>query len=129
MDTIMTFSVAVIALCMVVIMVAATAALWQVRRAATKAAELLEAIKLQIAPVIHDVTLISADVRKAVQHIESASEKVEDSAHALLDAAQDVKDFEARLRERIEEPIVEITSFISGMLRGARAFWRTFWRR
>jgi len=129
METIMTFSVAVIALCMVVIMVAAAAALWRVRRAATKAEELLEAIKLQIAPVIHDVTLISADVRKTVQRIESASEKVEDGAHALLDAAQDVKDFETRLRERIEEPIVEITAFISGMLRGAQAFWRTFWRR
>jgi uncharacterized protein YoxC len=129
MDTIMTFSVAVIALCMVVIMVAAAAALWRVRRAATKAEELLEAIKLQIAPVIHDVTLISADVRKIVQRIEGASEKIEDSAHALLDAAQDVKDFETRLRERIEEPIVEITSFISGMLRGAQVFWKTLLRR
>jgi uncharacterized protein YoxC len=129
MDTIMTFSVAVIALCMVVIMVAAAAALWRVRRAATKAEELLEAIKLQIAPVIHDVTLISAGVRKAVQRIESASEKIEEGAHALLDVAQDVKDFEARLRERIEEPIVEITAFISGMLRGAQAFGRIFWRR
>jgi len=129
MDTVMTFSVAVIALCMVVIMVAAAAALWRVRRAATKAEELLEAVKLQIAPVIHDVTLISADMRKIAQRVESASEKIEDSAHALLDAAQDVKDFETRLRERIEEPIVEITSFISGMLRGAQVFWRTFWRR
>lgn len=129
MDIIMTFSVAVIALCMVALMVAGVAAFWRVRRAATKAEELLEAVKLQIAPAIHDATLISADVRKIVQRIESASEKVEDGAHALLDAAQDVKDFETRLRERIEEPIVESTAFISGTLRGARAFWRTFWRR
>jgi uncharacterized protein YoxC len=129
MDMIMTVSVAVIALCMVAVMVAAVAALWRVRRAATKAEELLEAVKLQIAPVIHDVTLISADVRKVVQHIESATDKIENGAHALLDAAQDVKDFEKNLRERIEEPIIEITVFISGLLRGARAFWRTFWRR
>ena len=126
---IMTMSVAVIALCMAAIMVVVIAALLRVRRAATKAEELLEAIKLQIAPVIHDVTLISAGVRKTVQRIESASEKIEDGAHALLDAAQDVKDFEARLRERIEQPIVEITLFISGVLRGAQAFWRVLRRR
>jgi uncharacterized protein YoxC len=129
MDMIMTVSVAVIALCMVAAMVAAVAALLRVRRTAIKAEELLEAVKLQIAPVLHDVTLISADVRKVVQHVENASEKIEEGAHALLDVAQDVKDFEKRLRERIEEPVIEITSFISGMLRGARAFGRTFWRR
>ncbi len=126
---IMTVSVAVIALCMVAIMVVVIATLLRVRRAATKAEELLEAIKLQIAPIIHDVTLISAEVRKTVQRIENASEKIEDGAHALLDAAQDVKDFEQSLRERIEQPIMDSTALIAGILRGAKAFWRTFWRR
>lgn len=129
MDIIMTVSVAVIAVCMVAMMAALIAALLRVRRAATKAEELLEAIKLQIAPVIHDVTLISAGVQKVARRIENASEKIEDGAHALLDAAQDVKEFEKNLRGRIEQPIVGITTFISGMQHGAQAFWRTFWRR
>jgi uncharacterized protein YoxC len=126
---IMTMSVAVIALCMVVVMLTLLPTLWRIRRAAIQAEQLLEAVKMQIAPALHDLTLISADARQTVQHIQGASEKIEDGAHALLDAAQDVKDFERNLRERIEQPIVDSTALIAGVLRGARAFWRTFWRR
>ena len=129
MAQIMTVSVAVIAVCMLAIMVAAVMALWRIRRTAMKAEEVLEAVKLQIAPVIHDVTLISADVRSIVRRIEGASEKIEDGAEALLEAARDVQDFEKSLRERIERPIIEVSAFAAGLVRGLQVFWKKLFDR
>jgi len=129
MEMIMTVSVAVIALCVATITMAAAAALWRIRQLAMRAEELVDAVKLQLAPVIHDVTLISADVRSIVRTVERESSKISDGVEALRQTARDIYEFERMLRERIEKPLLDVAALISGILRGVSVFWRTMWRR
>lgn len=125
----MTVSVAVIALCMVVIMLAAIATLLRIRRVAIQTEKLVDAVKIQLGPVIHDVTLISADVRSIVRTLEREAPKISDGIEALRNTARDVHEFERMLRERIERPLLDVASLISGILRGVQVFWKTMWRR
>lgn len=129
MEIILTVSVASIALCMLAIMIAVLVGIWRVRRVAMKAGEILEAVKLQIAPAIHDLTLISAEVRKVAQRIGGATAKIDDSVEALRQTAFDIRGFEMRLRERIEHPVMKVLSFVPGIRRGVLAFWHTMRKR
>lgn len=129
METVMTVSVAIIALCMVVIMLAAVAALLRLRRVAIQVEKLVEAVRMQLGPLIHDVTLISADIRSIVRTVEREAPKISDGIEALRTTARDVREFERMLRERIERPLIDVATLVAGILRGVHAFWHTLWRR
>lgn len=129
METLTTLSVAVIALCMVAIMLAAIATLLRLRKVAIQAEKLIEAVRMQLGPIIHDVTLISADVRSIVRTVEREAPKISDGIEALRTTARDVHEFERMLRERIERPLLDVATLISGILRGVHAFWYAMWRR
>jgi uncharacterized protein YoxC len=125
MELMMTVSVAVIAACMFLIMVAAVAALWRVRRVAMEAERLVETVRINLPPLIHDMTKITSDIRSIVHTLERQAPKVGDILEALRVTARDIHDFERMIRERLERPLLDLTALISGIVRGIVTFWRT----
>ena len=63
METLMAISVTVIAAIMVLALIFLIPVLLQVRRTAKEAEKLIDSVRVQVAPISHDIGLISRDVQ------------------------------------------------------------------
>jgi uncharacterized protein YoxC len=125
MEMMTAWSVMFIAFCMLMIMIAAVAVLLRIRKLAMEAEKLVETVRMNIPPLIHDITKITSDVRSIVHTFERQAPKVGDAVEALRMTARDVQHFERMIRERIERPVLDLTALVSGIARGVVIFWRT----
>jgi len=125
MEMMMAWSLLVIAFCMLMIMVTAVATLLRLRRLAMEAEKLVETVRMNMPPLIHDITKITSDIRSIVHNVERQAPKLSDAAEALRSTARDVHDFERMLLERLQRPLLDLTSLIGGVVRGIATFWRT----
>ena len=91
--------------------------------------KLVEMVRLHIAPVSHDLTHILGDVRSIVKAAEGEMGKVGDSITAVRDTAVNLKEFEEMLQERIEQPLLDVTSVLSALVKGGRVFWNNYAKR
>jgi uncharacterized protein YoxC len=125
MEMMVAWSLAIMAFCMLMIMVAAVAALWRLRKLAMEAEKLVETVRMNMPPLIHDITKIAGDIRSIVHTVERQTPKLGDAMEALRMTARDVLDFERMIRERLERPLLDLTALVSGVVRGVVSFWRT----
>ncbi|MCH8980445.1 DUF948 domain-containing protein [candidate division KSB1 bacterium] len=91
--------------------------------------KLIEMVRLHIVPVSHDLTHILGDVRSIVKAAEGEMGKVGDSITAVRDTAVNLKEFEEMIQERIEQPLLDVTSVLSALVKGGRVFWNNYARR
>jgi len=98
-------------------------------KALSEAQRLLESTRLQMAPVIHDVTQIVADAQSIVRAVDREMDKVGDSLAAIRDTTRNVRDFELMIQKRIERPLLDITAVLSALVKGGRVFLNSFLRR
>jgi hypothetical protein len=70
MEMMMAVSLAIIAFCMLMIMAAAVATLLRIRKVAMEAERLVETVRMNLPPLIHDVTKITSDLRSIVHTVE-----------------------------------------------------------
>ena len=91
--------------------------------------KLIEMVRLHIVPVSHDVTHILGDVRSIVKAAEGEMGKVGDSITAVRDTAVNLKEFEEMIQERIEQPLLDVTSVLSALVKGGRVFWNNYAKR
>jgi len=125
MEMMMAWSLVVIAFCMLMIMMAAVAALLRIRKLAMEAEKLVETVRMNIPPLVHDLTKITGDIRSISHTLERQAPKLGDTVEALRMTARDVQHFERMIRERIERPVLDLTALVSGVARGVVTFWRT----
>ncbi|MDZ7270932.1 MAG: DUF948 domain-containing protein [candidate division KSB1 bacterium] len=115
-------SVTVIAAFVVIFVLALIPVLFQVRRTAKEAEKLLETVRLQIAPVAHDVVRVVDDVRDIVKQAQRQMDKVEESVDAVRDTVVKLRDVESLLRDRVEKPLLGIIGTIGALVKGVRIF-------
>jgi uncharacterized protein YoxC len=125
MEMMMAWSLVIIAFSMLMIMAAAVATLWRIRKLAMAAEKLVETVRMNMPPLIHDITKISSDIRSIVHIVERQAPKLGDTFEALRMTARDVHDFERMIRERLERPLLDLTALVSGLMRGVVSLWRT----
>jgi uncharacterized protein YoxC len=127
-NTLITISVTVIAAIMVVAVIVLIPVLLQIRRTAREIEKLTDTVRTQVAPVTRDLTSISRETRNILQSIRRQVDKVEDGIAVVRDVAIRVHDLEREVQQRIEEPLLEAATLISGLGRGLSAFSRIFRR-
>jgi hypothetical protein len=88
--------------------------------------KLMEMVRLQLAPITHDLTQVISDVRSIVRTAEKEMGKVEDSLSAVRDTTRNIREFEAMIQERIERPLLDVTAILSALIKGGRVFWNSF---
>jgi uncharacterized protein YoxC len=121
----MAWSLVIIAMSMLMIMMAAVATLLRLRKVAIEAEKLVETVRMNIPPLVHDITKITSDIRSIVHAVERQAPKVGDAMEALRSTARDVHDFEQMILERLQRPLLDLTTLVSGVVRGVVSFWRT----
>ena len=124
----LTISVTVIAAILVLSFIFVIPLFLRVRRTAHEAEKLVDFVRLQVAPVSHDVTAISLEVKSVIQSIRRQVDRVEDGIETVHDMAVRVKEFQIGLQRRIEEPLVQIAAVLLGVKRGVESIAGIFSR-
>ena len=122
----LTISVTVIAASMIIVMIVLTPAILQISRTAREAEKFLETARMQIVPVSHDLTVISAEVSGILQSIHRQVDRVEEGIATVQDAVERLREFEEGVLTIAEEPLLKFTTLIRAASRGIGAFWRVF---
>jgi uncharacterized protein YoxC len=98
-------------------------------KAFSEARKLFEAARLQLVPISHDVTRITTEVKGILTSVQKDMDKVSDSLDHVRDTTRNLKEFEFMIQERIQEPLLEITTLLSALIKGGRVFWNTLIRK
>jgi uncharacterized protein YoxC len=98
-------------------------------KAFSEARKLFEAARLQLVPISHDVTRITTEVKGILTSVQKDMDKVGDSLDHIRDTTRNIKEFETMIQERIQAPLLEITTLLSALIKGGRVFWNTFTRK
>ncbi|MFZ3253767.1 MAG: DUF948 domain-containing protein [Syntrophales bacterium] len=122
--TLLTVSVTVIAATLVLILIFLIPVLLQIRRTAREAEKLIDSVRLQVAPVSHDVVLISRDVKSIVQSVHRQVNRVEDGIETVHEMAVRVKQFQ----RRTDDPLLQLAAVLGGVKRGVEAIADIFCR-
>jgi len=123
MEMVLTVSVMVIAVCMVALAATAVANGYRIRRLAREAERLTETVRIQIQPLIQEIIKITGDVRSIVQGVERQAAKLGDAFDMVRETAQNVRDFEHAVRDRLGRPLLEISILGNGVARGVGRLW------
>lgn len=121
---ILEIAVSVIALCVLLLTAGIIPVLLAARRTFVESHRLVEQVRLQTAPLVHDATEIAVDVRNVVKALERELPKISDSVESIRGTARDIHEFETLIRERIERPLLDLTAIIAGLAKGFVVFWR-----
>jgi uncharacterized protein YoxC len=124
----LTISVTAIAAILVLSLIFLIPVLLQVRRAAQEAEKLVNFVRLQVAPLSHDVTAISLEVKSVIHSIHRQVDRVEGGIETLHDMAVRVKEFQIGVQRRIEDPLVQVAAVLIGIKRGVEAIANIFSR-
>ena len=95
----------------------------------SEAQKLFETARLQLTPISHDVTRITTEVKGILASVQKDLNKVGDSLDHVRDTTRNLKEFEYMIQERIQEPLLEITTLLSALIKGGRVFWQTLFRK
>jgi uncharacterized protein YoxC len=98
-------------------------------KAFSEAQKLLETARLQLTPLSHDVTRITTEVKGILASVQRDVDKVGDSLDHVRDTTRNLKEFEYMIQERIQEPLLEITTLLSALVKGGKIFWQTLTRK
>jgi len=128
LSTLLTISVTTIAAILVLILIFFIPVLLQVRRTAHEAEKLIDSVRLQVAPVSHEITAISRELRSVIQSIHRQVDRVEDGIETVHDMAVRAKEFELEVKRRIEEPLLQLAAVLGGVRRGVEAIASIFCR-
>jgi uncharacterized protein YoxC len=124
----LTVSVTVIAASIVVLILFLIPILLQVRRTSRELEKLIDAARMQLAPLGHDVAVISSEVKGILESIRRQVDKIEEGVTSVRDAALRLREFQEDVQQIVEEPLLELASLVKGMIRGVEAFLRIFHR-
>lgn len=128
MEMVMTVSVAIIAVCMLLIMIALVAVLIRARSLLHELERFVNTTREYVPALMHDVTQISSDVRSIVRTVERDVPKVSQALESLRATAAEIHELERLIRDKIERPLLSLSSLIGGILRGLNAFGRALLR-
>ena len=115
--TLLTISVTVIAAILVLVLIFFIPVLLQARRTAEEAEKLIKSVRVQVAPISRDVGSISRDTRSIIQSIHRQVDRVADGLEIAHDMAVWAEETPLEIKQRIEEPLLQLTAVMGGIKR------------
>ncbi len=73
-------------------------------------------------PVFENLEIITEKIKNVTESIDEQVDIVKQSITSVKQIADDIVDFERRVQERIEEPVMETVGTIAALLKGVRTF-------
>ncbi len=120
----LTISVMVIAVSIVVLNIFFIPTLLQVRRTSRELEKLMDGVRMHLAPLSHDLSGISLEVKEILRSIHRQVDKIEDGVSSVRDSVLRLKKFQEEVQQIVEGPLLELASLVKGVARGVEAFLR-----
>lgn len=95
----------------------------------SEARKLFETTRQQLVPISHDITRITTEVKGILTSVQKDMDKVGESLDHIRDTTRNLKEFEFMIQERIQEPLQEIATLLSALIKGGRVFWNILTRK
>jgi uncharacterized protein YoxC len=83
-------------------------------------------ISLRIVPVLDNLEAITSKVRTLAESLDDQITIVRDAVESIRTISENVLDFERRIRETVEEPVLEVAGVLASIVRTIAAFIRRF---
>ncbi|HNW58861.1 MAG TPA: DUF948 domain-containing protein [bacterium] len=112
------YSVVVIAAVMVLTWVALIVTLFYVIRLIKSIQRLTETIRPHIAPISHDITVITQKTARVLESVQRQTLMIEESVDNVRQLSRNVKDFEQHVLEKLALPAVKLSRLGQGIKRG-----------
>jgi uncharacterized protein YoxC len=125
---ILEISVAVIAFFVVIFVIGLLFVFIQLKRTAKEAEKLLETARQHIVPLSHDVTIVVNDTKRIVASIQKQMGMVEQGVGEVKDAVSRITEFEKKLHDKLEQPILDVATFASAISKAIKSFFG-IWKR
>jgi uncharacterized protein YoxC len=117
------YSVVVIAAVMVLTWVALIVTLFYVVRLIKSVQRLVETAQPHIAPISHDITVITQKTARILESVQRQTLMIEESVDNVRQISRNVKDFEENLLAKIALPMIKLSQLGSGIKRGFDAIY------
>lgn len=94
----------------------------RVREILTSVEKDVKELSSKAIPVFENLEVITEKVKNVSQSIDEQVEAVKHSVTSMREIADNVLEFERRIQNRIEEPVLETVSFLAALIKGFRTF-------
>ena len=74
-------------------------------------------------PIFENLEVITYKVKNVTESIDEQVESVKHSINAIRQVADNIADFERRVQERVEEPVMETIGTLTAVIKGVQAFF------
>ena len=74
-------------------------------------------------PVFENLEIITNKIKNVTESIDEQVEIVKQSINSIKEIADNIVDFERRVQERIEEPVMETVGTVMAIVKGVRTFF------
>ena len=117
------YSVVVIAAVMVLTWIGLIVTLFYVIRLIKSLQRLSETVRPHIAPISHDITVITQKTARILESVQRQTLMVEESVENVRQISKNVRNFEENLLAKIVQPAAKLSRFGSGLMRGFEAVY------
>lgn len=109
-------------LCLSVLSVYLIVVLVRVREILASVEKDVKELSSKAIPVFTNLEVITDKVKNVTTSIDEQVEAVKHSISSMKEIVDNVVEFERRIQERIEEPVLEAVSFLAAAVKGVRTF-------
>lgn len=102
--------------------------LLQLRRTALEVEKVIEAVRMQVVPLSHDLAILSQEVNRILASVHRQIESVEEGVDTFRDTALRLRRLEEEFLQKVEKPLLDATTVIRGVLEGVQLVRRLFHR-
>lgn len=103
--------------------------LYYIVRAAKAVERLVETVRPHIAPITHDITIITQKASGILESVHRQTMMVEESVASFRDISKNVRKFEENILEKVTMPVVKLSRITSALKIGFETFFKRFFRK
>ena len=82
----------------------------------------VKAVSARLIPVLENMEVITSKLRSITANFDDQMTIVKSSVQSVKEIADNIVDFERRVQERIEAPVLEVAGLLGSVVRGIAAF-------
>ncbi len=124
----LTVSVVVVAAMMVITCIVAIIALFYIIRAVKSVHALAETVRPHIAPISHDITIITQKASGIIDSVQRQTLMIEESVASFREFSAGVKRFQENFLAKVAMPAVKFSRIFSAIKVGLETFVNKFFR-
>ena len=79
-------------------------------------------VSIRVIPVLENLEVITSKLRSITANVDDQMTIVRSSVQSIKEIADNIVEFERRVQERVEAPVLEVAGIVGSVVRGIAAF-------